>query len=107
MNFKEYDNFIDNHKYDMIHFMIYYNLKCNENLQLDIIDINNKPNIQKQLNDLIQFIYETYMKDEEHLDLSYICDKAVEYKNEILNRKWNELENKYTFTKWDLLEACY
>ena len=26
MNFKEYDNFINNHKYDMLHFIIYYNL---------------------------------------------------------------------------------
>ena len=107
MNFKEYDNFINNHKYDMLYFIIYYNLKCNENLQLDIINLENKPNIKKQINLLIDFIYNTYRKDEQHLDLGCICDKAVEYKNEILNHSYNEFENKYNFTYRDLLERCY
>ena len=30
MNFKEYDKFISEHKFDMLFMIIYYNLKCNE-----------------------------------------------------------------------------
>ena len=30
MNFKEYDEIIKKHKYDMLHFIIYYNLICDK-----------------------------------------------------------------------------
>ena len=33
MNFKEYDEIIKKHKYDMLSMIIYYNLKCNEDFK--------------------------------------------------------------------------
>lgn len=100
MNFKEYDEIIKNHKYDMLELIIYYNLKRNENLQLDYVNMESE-NIKKQLETLINFIYKAYLKDESHLDLGYICDKAVEFKNEILKNDVN------IFNIWDLLRECY
>ena len=100
MNFKEYDEIIKNHKYDMLELIIYYNLKHNENLQLDYVNMESE-NIKKQLETLINFIYKAYLKDESHLDLGYICDKAVEFKNEILKNDVN------IFNTWDLLRECY
>ena len=32
MNFKEYDEIIKKHKYDMLSMIIYYNLQCNNDL---------------------------------------------------------------------------
>lgn len=98
MDFEKYDKIINENKYDMTFLFIYYNLKVNDNLQLDYINIKSE-NIKKQINTLISIIYEAYMKDENHLDLGFICDKAVENKNEILNNT--------NFSKWDLLEECY
>lgn len=89
MNFKEYDNFINNHKYDMLFMIIYYNLKCNDDFK------NLKEN---DIIKLIQFIHYAYLKDENYIDLAHICDKAIENKENILNDKWN---------KWNLLEVCY
>lgn len=91
MNFKEYDNFINNHKNDMLHFIIYYNLKCNNDLALQ--DLTNDE-IQK----FIELIWSSYMTDEQHLDLAFICDKLVENVEKILDGNWN---------KWDLLGVCY
>lgn len=91
MNFKEYDNFIKEHKFDMLHFIIYYNLKCNEDLGME--QLTNEE-IQK----IIELIWKAYMSDEDHLDLAYICDKSVENSEKILDGNW---------TKWDLLEVCY
>lgn len=92
MNFKEYDEIIKKHKYDMLSMIIYYNLKCNEDFK------NLKEN---DIIMLIQFIYKAYLKDESHIDLGYICDKALENKKEILKNDVN------VFNTWDLLEACY
>lgn len=92
MNFKEYDEIIKKHKYDMLSMIIYYNLKCNEDFK------NLKEN---DIIMLIQFIYKAYLKDESHIDLGYICDKALENKKEILKNNVN------VFNTWDLLEACY
>ena len=89
MNFKEYDKFINNHKYDMLHFIIYYNLKCND----DFKNLN-----ENEIEQLIYFIHSTYLKDENYMDLSHICDVAIINKNDIINNN---------FTKWDLLGACY
>lgn len=100
MNFKEYDEIIKSHKYDMLFMIIYYNLKCNENMQLDYVNMESE-NIKKQLEMLINFIYKAYLKDENHIDLGYICDKAVEFKNEILKNDAN------IFSTWDLLSKCY
>ena len=100
MNFEEYDKIIKKHKYDMLELIIYYNLKCNENLQLDYVNLKSK-NIQKQLETLIYFIYKAYLKDENHIDLGYMCDKAVEFKNEILKEDLNN------FNTWDFLGQCY
>lgn len=92
MNFKEYDEIIKKHKYDMLSMIIYYNLQCNEDFK------NLKEN---DIIMLIQFIYKAYLKDESHIDLGFICDKALENKKEILKNNVN------VFNTWDLLEACY
>lgn len=92
MNFKEYDEIIKNHKYDMLFMIIYYNLQCNDDFK------NLKEN---DIIMLIQFIYKAYLKDESHIDLGYICDKALENKKEILKNDVN------IFNTWDLLEVCY
>ncbi len=92
MNFKEYDEIIKKHKYDMLSMIIYYNLQCNEDFK------NLKEN---DIIILIQFIYKAYLKDESHIDLGYICDKALENKKEILKNDVN------VFNTWDLLEVCY
>lgn len=92
MNFKEYDETIKKHKYDMLSMIIYYNLQCNENFK------NLKEN---DIIMLIQFIYKAYLKDESHIDLGYMCDKALENKKEILKNDVN------VFNTWDLLEVCY
>lgn len=89
MNFEEYDNFISNHKYDMLHFIIYYNFKCNsaiKNLEKD--DVIN----------LIKFVYNAYLNDETHLDLATICDEAIKNSNNILSNK--------IFTD-EFLDMCY
>lgn len=92
MNFKEYDKIIKEHKYDMLSMIIYYNLQCNEDFK------NLKEN---DIIMLIQFIYKAYLKDESHIDLGYICDKALENKKEILKNDVN------VFNTWVLLEVCY
>lgn len=92
MNFKEYDEIIKKHKYDMLFMIIYYNLKCNDDFK------NLKEN---DIIMLIQFIYKAYLKDESHIDLGYICDKALENKENILKNDVN------IFNTWDLLEVCY
>jgi hypothetical protein len=89
MNFKEYDKFISEHKFDMLFMIIYYNLKCNE-LSESLTD--------GELETLITYIHRTYLKDEMHLDLAHICDKALDYKNEIL---------KDILNVWDFLGVCY
>ena len=92
MNFKEYDEIIKKHKYDMLSMIIYYNLQCNEDFK------NLKEN---DIIMLIQFIYKAYLKDENHIDLGYMCDKALENKKEILKNDVN------VFNTWDLLGVCY
>lgn len=92
MNFKEYDEIIKKHKYNMLDMIIYYNLQCNE----DFKNLKEKDIIM-----LIQFIYKAYLKDENHIDLGYICDKALENKENILKNDVN------IFNTWDLLEVCY
>lgn len=76
----------------MLSMIIYYNLQCNEDFK------NLKEN---DIIILIQFIYKAYLKDESHIDLGYICDKALENKKEILKNDVN------VFNTWDLLEVCY
>ena len=92
MNFKEYDEIIKKHKYDMLSMIIYYNLQCND----DFKSLKENDIIM-----LIQFIYKAYLKDESHIDLGYICDKTLENKEEILKNDVN------VFNTWDLLEVCY
>ena len=89
MNFKEYDKIIKEHKYDMMFLMIYYNLTCNDKFET----LSDK---EKEI--LIYFIHRAYLKDENRLDLGYICDKAMELKDSIL---------KENFNTWDFLEQCY
>ena len=89
MNFKEYDKVIKEHKFDMLFMIIYYSLQCNEDF---------KKLEQTEVENLIYFIYKAYLKDENHIDLSYLCDKALEYKEQILNDD---------MTTWDFLTESY
>ena len=89
MNFKEYDKIIKEHKYDMFFLEIYYNLTCNDKFEI----LSDK---EKEI--LIYFIHRAYLKDETRLDLGYICDKAMELKDEILKEDLNT---------WDFLGQCY
>lgn len=89
MNFKEYDKIIKEHKFDMLYLIIYYNLKCND---------TSKKLSDEDIEKLIHFVYKAYLKDEECIDLGYICDIALKYKDDIL---------KDNFSTWDLLERCY
>lgn len=95
-NLVDFDNIIKENKYSMLFMFIYYNLTLNYkmNFRLDTSDSEDIKNI----NTLINFIHDTYLKDEQHTDLSYICDKAVEHKDKILNKEW---------TRSDLLKSCY
>lgn len=90
MNFKEYDEIIKNHKYDMLFLGIYYNLQFNDNFKN-----YNDDDIKK----LIYMVHSAYLKDENYNDLGLICDVAIENADVILNNK--------DFTKWDLLNLCY
>lgn len=78
MNFKEYDKIIKEHKFDMLFMIIYYNLQCNE-------DFKNLK--EKEMERLICFIHDAYLKDNNNTDLGYICDKALEHKEQILTNK--------------------
>ena len=89
MNFKEYDRIIKDHKYDMLFLEIYYNLTCDDTFKI----LSDK---DKEI--LIHFIHRAYLKDENRLDLGYICDKAIELKDEILKEDLNT---------WDFLGQCY
>lgn len=92
MKFEEYDEIIKKHKYDMLDLIIYYNLTCHE----DFKNLNNK---DKEM--LIYFIYKAYLNDGSRLDLGYICDQALIFKNEIIKNDSN------IFNTWDLLRECY
>ena len=94
MNFKEYDEIIKKHKYDMLFLEIYYNLTCNCESGFKKLSDDEKET-------LIYFIHRTYSKDKGHIDLCYICDKALKNKKEILKNDVN------VFNTWNLLEVCY
>ena len=91
MNFKEYDKIIKEHKYDMLFLEIYYNLTCNDSFETLTDEAKEK---------LINFIHRAYLKDETHTDLGCICDKALDYKDDILKDDVN------VFNTWDLLRKC-
>lgn len=92
--FKKYDEIIKDNKYNMLDLMIYYDTKCNE-LSENIPD--------NDLEYVIDFVYQAYLKDEEHIDLSYICDKALENKDDILENRDSDYRH---FSVYDLLEKC-
>lgn len=96
MDFKKWDKIIEENKFDMLFMIIYYNLKCNEDYDISI----ECGKAKEELEYLINFIHKAYLKDENHIDLGLICDKAVEYKNEILKN------NVEIFNVWDLLNKC-
>lgn len=91
MNFKEYDEIIEKHKYDMLFFEIYYNLTCNDDFKTFTDEEKEK---------LINFIHSAYLKDESYIDLGHMCDVAVEYKDKILQN------NVDIFNVWDFLAEC-
>lgn len=95
MNFKKWDKIIEETRGEFIELEIYYTLKLN--IPIDNMNKDSE-GIQKQLTKLIDIIKDAYLHDETRLSLSFICDVACEYKNEILNNE--------DFTKWDLLEKC-
>ncbi len=92
MNFKEYDEIIESHKFDIVFMYIYYNLQLNDEFK----SLNDE---QKKY--IISFIHDTHLKDEHFTDLGLICDVALENKEKILKNDRN------LFTKWDLLNKCY
>lgn len=92
MNFKEYDNFINNHQQDMLFFIIYYNIKCNIDLSIEC------GKAQEEIEKIIYFIHDAYLKDESGLDLAKIYDVAIDNKEKIL---YNNID------KWELLRLCY
>lgn len=94
MNFKKYDEIIENNKYEMLFLEIYYNLTCNCELGFEKLKDDEKEK-------LIHFIHRAYLKDEGHIDLACICDKALELKDEILKNDDN------VFNTWDLLNKLY
>lgn len=95
MNKQLLDDFkkvVKEHKYSMLELIIYYNLTCNDNFdKLSDDDVIY----------LIEFIYNAYVKDDNHTDLGDICDKAMEYSIDILKK------NDNIFNTDDLLEKCY
>ena len=91
MDFKEYDEIINKHKFDMTFMYIYYNLQLDD----DFKTLN-----EEQQKYIISFIHDTYLKDEHFTDLGLICDVALENRDEIS-------KNNKEFTKWDLLDKCY
>mgnify|MGYP006978924225 CR=1 FL=1 len=95
--FNNYDKIIKNNKYNMLDLIIYYSLTCNDLFK----DLKLNDN---DLDYLIDFIYNTYLKDEQHTDLSYICDKALENVESILKNRTDSYKH---FTTYDLLESCY
>lgn len=92
MSFKEYDEIINKHKFDMVFLYIYYNLQLNDGFK----SLN-----EEQQKYIISFVHDTYLKDEHFIDLGLICDVAIEKKDEILKNNYE------TFSKWDLLSECY
>ena len=90
--FKEYDEIIKKHKFDITFIYIYYNLQLNDEFKY----LNDE---QKKY--IISFVHDAYLKDERFTDLGLICDTAIENKNEILKNNIN------LFNKWDLLNKCY
>ena len=66
MNFNKYDDIINNNKYEMLFIYIYYSLKNHD-------DFDSLTDNQKET--LIEFIHNTYLKDNV-LDESYLNSKA-------------------------------
>ena len=90
MNFEKYDKFINENKYEMLCFEIYYNLSCNDNFK----ELRKN---EEDLKKVIYFIHNTYLKDESHVDLGCLCDTAMKYITYILKDK--------DFTSYDLLRV--
>lgn len=89
---KDFENVVNEHKYSMFHLMIYYCLKCNDEFESLSDD---------EIISLISFIYDAYMQDDNHTDLSYLCDRAILHKDDIMKNDYN------VFNKYDLLDECY
>jgi hypothetical protein len=92
MNFEKYDKFINENKYEMLFFEIYYNLSCNG----DFKDLREN---EEDLKKVIYFIHNTYLKDENHVDLCCLCDTAMEYIRCII-------DEDNDFTVYDLLRIA-
>lgn len=88
---EDFKKVVKDHKYSMLDLIIYYNLTCNDDFdKLSDDDVMY----------LIVFIYNAYLRDENHTDLGNICDKAIEYSTDILKKNVN------IFNTDDLLEKC-
>lgn len=92
--YKGFEETIKKHHFDMLQLFIYYCCTCYQ-------EENFRKFTTEEKQKILYFIYKTYMKDENHIDLGYICDKAMENKEKILK------EDEKTFSTWDLLEICY
>lgn len=96
MNFKEYDEIIKKHKYDMLFIHIYYCLKCS----IENLEIKQKLSDEK-MTLLIKFIHKAYLKDENYIDIAKLCDEAIKNCDKIL------LNDSNIFGYYDLLELCF
>lgn len=92
--YANFETTIKQHTFDMLQLFIYYNCTCYQ-------DKNFKDFTNEEKQKILYFIYKTYMKDEQHIDLAHICDKAMENSDKILK---NDVK---LFNTWDLLEVCY
>lgn len=95
---EDFESVIGTHKFSMMALYIYYCLKCNDEFKT----LNSD-----EVCMLVNMVYEAYMKDENHTDIGYICDKAMDNKEEIFNNKYRNVGCLNYFTAWDLLEKCY
>lgn len=92
--YDKFDQTINQHNFDMLHLFIYYCCNCYQEKEFRKFNNEDKQKI-------LYFIYKAYTKDEHHLDLGYICDKAMENSEKILKNDIN------VFSTWDLLKECY
>lgn len=99
MKYEKYDKIIEENRFNMTFMYIYYSLKCNEKfINSEEFKMLQDGKTSEYVDALVHFIHKAWLKDDNHIDLGLICDKAVEYKDDILNDE--------DFSTWDLLSEC-
>ena len=75
---KNFEKIIEENKYNMFQLMILYNMTCHDNY----VKLNFK-----QKKQLLDFLYELYLKDESKTDLGYFSDYVMSNYRKILAGK--------------------